>query len=84
MLGTGYRWLLLNPVLRGSLLSLSVAGFCLGCLLVAPLASPSSCAPVIAVAATAPTPVVEQRAEWPRTVLRLWFLVPHLLPPNDR
>jgi hypothetical protein len=84
MLGTGYRWLLLNPLLRGSLLSLAVAGFCLSCLLVVPLASPTSCAPVIAAAASKPAATVDKPAEWPRTVLRLWFLVPHLLPVQDR
>jgi hypothetical protein len=89
MLGTGYRWLLLNPFIRGSLLSLAVAGFCLSCLLLAPLASPSSCAPAIAVATakpatTKPAATVDKPAEWPRTVLRLWFLVPHLLPPHSR
>lgn len=78
-----YRWLLVHPLFRGSVLSLAVAGFCVACLFVtAP--TPSAVTPVIAAVATNPTPAVDNRAEWPRTVLRLWFLLPHFLPLYDR
>jgi hypothetical protein len=79
MLGSAYRWLLLQPLFRGSLLSLAVAGFCVGTLFIIPVASPTSCTAVIAVAPN-PTPAVNNRNEWPATVIRLWFLVPLLLP----
>lgn len=84
MHGSVYRWLLLQPLFRGGLLSLAVAGFCVGCLLLPSLASPASCAPVIAATATNPNPAVDECAEWPHTVLRLWFLLPHILPLPDR
>ncbi len=40
----------------------------------------------MAVAVTAPAApaLPEQTTIWPRTVLRLWFLVPQLLPADDR
>lgn len=79
MLASGYRWLVLQPLFRGGLLSLAVAACCVGSLFISPVASPTSCTPVIAVSAK-PAPAVDNRTEWPATVLRLWFLVPVLLP----
>ncbi|HEY8995077.1 MAG TPA: hypothetical protein VIM71_10480 [Lacunisphaera sp.] len=84
MPGSVYRWILLQPLLRGSLLSLAVAGFCVACLLLPSVASPAACAPAIAATAAGPTQAVDECTEWPRTVLRLWFLLPHILPLPDR
>lgn len=76
-----YRRFLLHPLFRRRVLSLGVAGFCAGCLFLAPFASPLSCAPEIAAAAATGGPVspADNRAEWPHTLLRLWFLLPQLL-----
>ena len=86
MLGSEYKWLL-APVqstaverahlARRSFLTLAVATFCVVCALVQPASSLSS-------AATVATPVVakldETAAEWPHALVRLWFLLPQLLP----
>ncbi len=90
MLGSEYKWLLapVRPgaksrvqLARQSLLTLGVAGCCLlGTLLAAT-------SPKLAPAATAAAPVVatleQTPPEWPRTVIRLWFLLPQLLPGQN-
>lgn len=83
MLGSDYRWFLLTPLIRGALLFVVVAGLCLTGLLwsagVTATARESG-EPIVATEAAAP----DRRADWPRTVLRLWFLAPSLLPIRDR
>lgn len=81
MLGSEYRWLLRHPLVRGSLLTLGFALFCLGCLILPAL--PGSCLayvpePVAAVEAVANDH--DPRAAWPRAMLRLWILLPQLSP----
>lgn len=82
MFGSEFRWLPLSPLVRGGLLTLVVAALCLSGLLASrpPLASPE---PAAIIAATE-SPGTDTRAAWPRTVLRLWLLVPQLLPAHDR
>jgi hypothetical protein len=79
MVGSEYRWFLLHPLIRGAFLSVALAAVCIACLVWS-----ASTAPAAAEIADAPavtdTTTREQRAVWPRTVLRLWFLVPQLLP----
>ena len=79
MVGSEYRWFRLHPLVRGAFLSLGLAAVCIACLVWS--ASPS---PVITAATDGPvvavTPAAEQRAGWPRIVLRLWFVIPQLLP----
>jgi hypothetical protein len=87
MSGSEYRWLALHPLIRGSLLSLAVAAFCVGSFFMNNL-TPATCAdPVVqVVAASAPAHNAGEPAHtpWPHTVLRLWLLVPQLLPTHDR
>ena len=89
MLGPEYKWLLapVRPaagsrvrLARRSLLTLAVAAFCLVCTFIS---SPPTLTPVV----TTATPVVvaldQNPPEWPRTVVRLWFMLPQLLPGHD-
>lgn len=82
MLGTEYRWFVLHPLIRGAALSVALAGLCLAALFFAavPADTPEPANATVA----SETSVRDQRAAWPRTVLRLWFLAPQLLPPYDR
>ncbi len=83
MFGSEFRWLPLHPLIRCGLLTLTMAAFCLGCLFFAsrpPAAAPEPVASITA----AESPETDSRAAWPRTVLRLWLLVPQLLPDHDR
>jgi hypothetical protein len=87
MFGSEYNWLV-TPVrsargltvrlVRNSLLTLGVGAFCLSCTLLpyrAPLAH------VAGVAAPGATTIKETaQSELPRFLLRLWVLVPYLLP----
>lgn len=84
MLGSEYRWLLMHPLVRGSLLSLALAAFCTASLLVASgTVAPAAVAPALASAADT-SAGLDQQAAWPRTALRLWFLAPQLLPLPPR
>ena len=83
MFGFNYPWLLSVRgvsvrLARGSLLTLAVGVFCLACFLV------PRHAPLTTVAAvTAPAAVSLQQttgSELPHVLLRLWILVPRLLP----
>ena len=87
MFGFQHHWLL-SPVrtarglsvrlARGGLLTLAVGAFCLSC---AMLPSALSLPPAVTVAApTAVTLKETAESELPRTLLRLWVLVPYLLP----
>jgi hypothetical protein len=89
MLGSEYKWLL-APVrrvaadraqlARRSFATLAVAAFCVACVLVPRATSLPS-------AATVAAPVVTQldqaQAEWPLVLVRLWFLLPQLLPGRN-
>lgn len=81
MHGFEYRWLLLNPILRGVFLSIAVAAFCASCLLLDRAGTPPAPPPAAMLAATVPP---EAETDWPRTALRLWFLVPQLVPLSPR
>jgi hypothetical protein len=88
MYGFEYNWLL-SPVrtarglsvrlARGGMMTLAVSAFCLTCALL-----PSGVlAPAAPATLAAPTAVVLKEtaeSELPRTLLRLWVLVPYLLP----
>jgi len=87
MFGSEYNWLV-TPVrsargltvrlVRNSLLTLGVGAFCLSCALL-PYRAPH--APVAGVAAPAANTIKETaQSELPRFLLRLWVLVPYLLP----
>jgi hypothetical protein len=89
MLGTEYKWLLapVRPgaksrvqLARHSLLTLAVAG---GCLLATFLNSGSTLPPVAAAATPVVAALDQTPPEWPRTVIRLWFLLPQLLPGQN-
>lgn len=84
MFGSAFRSLPPHPFLRGGLLILALALVSLS----AHFFGIHSCkvpAEPPAVASTV-TDVAEAdaRVAWPRTVLRLWLLVPQLLPDHDR
>jgi hypothetical protein len=83
MHGFEYRWLLLNPVMRGVFLSIAVAAFCASCLLLDSASTPPPASPdtALTLAATVPT---EAEVDWPQTALRLWFLVPQVAPLSPR
>jgi len=87
MFGFEYNWLL-SParsardvsvrLARGSLTTLAVGAFCLTCTL---LPAVSSLAPAVTVpTATAVTLTENKSPELPRALIRLWILVPYLLP----
>lgn len=89
MLGSEYKWLLApvrsaavsrTHLARRSFATLAVAGFCLACVLLPRAAALPS-------AATVAAPVVTQldqaQTEWPHTLVRLWFLLPQLLPGQN-
>jgi len=87
MFGFQHNWLL-SPIrtarglsvrfARSGLPTLAVGAFCLTCAL---LPSALSLTPAVAVAApTAVTLKETAESELPRTFLRLWILVPYLLP----
>ena len=89
MFGSEYNWLV-TPVrsargltvrlVRNSLLTLGVGAFCLSCVLLPYRASLPPVAGVAAPAATATTIKETAQSELPRFLLRLWVLVPYLLP----
>jgi len=93
MFGFEYNWLL-SPartarglsvrLARGGMMTLAVGAFCLACSFVpsGPLtpAAPATLAAPTAVAPTAVALKETAESELPRTLLRLWVLVPYLLP----
>ncbi len=89
MLGSEYKWLLapVRPaaidrahLARRSFATLAVAAFCALCVFAPRTASLPS-------AATVAAPVVTQfdqaQVEWPHALVRLWFLLPQILPSRD-
>ena len=83
MFGLHYHWLLTIRGLsvrltRNSLLTLAVGVFCFACLLVPRHAPLTSVAAVTAPAAVAIQQTTD--AELPHMLLRLWILLPRLLP----
>lgn len=83
MFGSEFRWLPLSPLVRGGLLTLALTALCLSGLFRAP-AAPAASPEAAANIAIVESPEADTRAAWPRTVLRLWLLVPQLLPDHDR
>jgi hypothetical protein len=81
MHGFEYRWLLLNPILRGVFLSLAVATFCAACLYVDQTRSPAGPAATARIVAAVPP---DAEVDWPGAALRLWLLVPHLVTLSPR
>jgi hypothetical protein len=85
MFGLQYNWLLSARgmsvrLARGGLITLAVGAFCLACVLAPSTASLSRIAAV-----SAPTAVSLKEntdAELPYMLIRLWILVPRLLPPR--
>jgi hypothetical protein len=73
MLGTAYRWLLLPPLLRAWAITILLGGLGLATLTVSPSVPARPAAP--ALAAGEP-----ENAAWPRAAVRLWFLLPQILP----
>lgn len=82
MHGFEYRWLLLNPLMRGVFLSIAVAAFCASCLFLDQAGAPPAPAATTATLAASVPP--EADVDWPRAALRLWFLVPQVLPLSPR
>jgi hypothetical protein len=87
MFGFEYNWLL-SParstrdlsvrLARGSFATLAVGAFCLTCAL---LPSVSSLTPAVTVPTPAAVTIAENKSpELPRALIRLWILVPYLLP----
>jgi hypothetical protein len=83
MFGSEFRSLPLPPLFRGGLLTLALAALCLGGLLL-DARNPAPASEPVAITAAAESPATDTHAAWPRTVLRLWLLVPQLLPDHDR
>ncbi|MEJ1971220.1 MAG: hypothetical protein WDM96_01435 [Lacunisphaera sp.] len=90
MFGPQHNWLVTSTrsarglsvrLVRTSLLTLAVGAFCLSCVLL-PQGAMLATLPAVA----APTAAkIEQtaEAEWPHVLLRLWVLVPRLLPTGN-
>lgn len=83
MFGSEFRWLPLHPLIRGGLLTLALAALCLSGLFRAPAVPVVSPEPITSIAAVESSEP-DTRAAWPSTVLRLWLIVPQLLPDHDR
>lgn len=81
MHGFEFRWLLLNPLLRGLLLSVVLAAACASSLLFELAGDPPAAPSAASLAAAVPC---DTDSDWPRAALRLWFLVPHLRVPGSR
>ncbi len=91
MFGPQHNWLVTSTrsprglsvrLVRSSLLTLAVGAFCLTCLLMPQGAALSSTLPAVAT----PTAVKIQEtaeAEWPHALVRLWVLLPRLLPTGN-
>lgn len=89
MFGSEYNWLVSSArnargvsvrLARGGLLTLAVGAFCATCAL---LPSSPALAPAAPVTLAAPTAVALKEtaeSEAPRLLIRLWVLVPYLLP----
>ncbi len=76
-----------DRLLRAALLALLLMMLGAGGLHFSTLACVSSAGPAIAAASASPvSPATAERPKsaWPRTALRLWLLVPQLLPSHDR
>lgn len=92
MLGSEYNWLLTLSraahgglrvrLVRSSLLTLGVALFGLACVFGGSPRLEAGIPPVVS-APAALTMQQENRTEWPRVALRLWFLLPSIIP-HDR
>ena len=82
MFGSEFRPLPLPPLFRGGLLTLALAALWLGVLCIESRTPTAASEPVALISAESPAP--DTRTAWPRTVLRLWLLVPQLLPDHDR
>lgn len=82
MFGSEFRLLPLPPLFRGGLLTLALAALWLGVLCIESRTPAAASEPVVIVAAE--SPATDTRVAWPRTVLRLWLLVPQLLPDHGR
>lgn len=88
MFGFEYNWLL-SPartarglsvrLARGGMMTLAVGAFCLACSFV-PSGPLTPAAPATLAAPTAVALKETAESELPRTLLRLWVLVPYLLP----
>ena len=83
MFGLHYHWLvsvrgMSVRLARGSLLTLAVGAFCLACALLPNAASLGRVATVAAPTAVALQPTTD--TELPYMLIRLWILVPRLLP----
>jgi len=86
MLGNQYPWLLATvrrsatargQLARHSLATLAVAACCLVAALLPSAAAP---APVAVVASPVVAALDQTPPEWPRTIVRLWSLLPQILP----
>jgi hypothetical protein len=89
MLGSEYQWLLASvraaavdraQLARRSFATLAVAAFCLACAFVPRAASLPS---AVAVAAPMVTQLDQAQAEWPLVLVRLWYVLPQLLPGRN-
>lgn len=90
MFGPQHNWLVTSTrsarglsvrLVRTSLLTLAVGAFCLSCALL-----PRDATLTALPAVTAPSAVkIEQtaEAEWPHALVRLWVLLPRLLPTSN-
>ncbi len=89
MLGSEYKWLLAparpaatgrTPLARHGAMTVAVAGFCLACTFLAPMRTLPSPA---AVAAPVVTQLDQAQTEWPHVLVRLWLILPQLLPGHN-
>jgi hypothetical protein len=83
MFGSEFRPQPFPPLFRGGLLTLALAALWLGVLCIESRTPAAASEPVASIVAVE-SPATDPRAAWPSTVLRLWLLVPQLLPDHDR
>ena len=65
---------------RRSLMTIAVGTFCVSCVLLPAVAQLATTTAPVGPVVVALDPA---SAEWPRTLARLWFLIPHLLPRDN-
>jgi len=90
MFGPEYNWFVTSTrsarglsvrLVRGSLLTLAVGAFCLTCTLL-PQGATLAALPAVATPTAAKIEKTAE-AEWPHALVRLWVLLPRLLPSGN-
>lgn len=83
MSGSLHSWIFRPSLLQGGRALLGLALLALAVTAFSPHVIPSAVTIAVTPSAVTGPEVAPDAAVWPRTALRLWFLVPQLLPRHD-